>query len=76
MGLSHEHVGSTIPAKINTYMLTRAELLIHLCYETPCIPRGTIIDIENSVFTILSCLEMLSFLITDVVECNIYNMQW
>ena len=36
MGLSHEHVGSTIPAKINTYMLTRAELLIHLCYETPC----------------------------------------
>ena len=36
MGLSHEHVGSTIPAKINTYMLTRAELLITLCYETPC----------------------------------------
>ena len=36
MPLSHEHVGSKIPAKINTYMLTRAELLIHLCYEIPC----------------------------------------
>ena len=36
MSLSHEHVGSKIPAKINTYMLTRAELLIHLCYEIPC----------------------------------------
>ena len=36
MSLSHEHVGSKIPAKINIYMLTRAELLIHLCYEIPC----------------------------------------
>jgi hypothetical protein len=39
MALSHKHVGSKIPAKINTYcMLTRAELLITLCYETPCSP--------------------------------------
>ena len=36
MSLSHEHVGSKIPAKINTFTLTRAELLIHLCYEIPC----------------------------------------
>ena len=36
MSLSHEHVGSKIPAKINTYMLTRAELLFTLCYEIPC----------------------------------------
>ena len=36
MSLSHEHVGSKIPAKINILMLTRAELLIHLCYEIPC----------------------------------------
>ena len=36
MSLSHEHVGSKIPAKINTFMLTRAELLIYLCYEIPC----------------------------------------
>ena len=36
MCLSHEHVGSKLPAKINTYMLTRAELHIHLCYEIPC----------------------------------------
>ena len=37
MLLSYEHVGSKKPAKINTYMLTRAELLITLCYEIPCI---------------------------------------
>ena len=37
MPLSHEHVGSKIPAKIYTYMLTRAELLFNLCYEIPCI---------------------------------------
>ena len=36
MSLSHEHVGSKIPAKINTFMVTRAELLIHLCHEIPC----------------------------------------
>ena len=36
MSLSHEHVGSKIPAKINMFMLTRASLLIHLCYEIPC----------------------------------------
>ena len=33
MALSHGHVGSKIPAKINTNMLTRAELLITLYYE-------------------------------------------
>ena len=36
MSLSHEHVGSKIPAKINTCMLTRAKLLFTLCYEIPC----------------------------------------
>ena len=36
MLLTHEHVGSKKPAKINTYTLTRAELLINLCYQTPC----------------------------------------
>ena len=36
MLLSHEHVGSKIPAKIQIYILTRAELLITLCYEIPC----------------------------------------
>ena len=33
----HPVEASKIPAKINTFMLTRAELLIHLCYEIPCI---------------------------------------
>ena len=37
MPLSHEQVGSKIAAKIQIYMLTRAELLITLCYEIPCI---------------------------------------
>jgi hypothetical protein len=36
MGLSHEHVGPKILAKIKIYLLTRAELLFHLCYEIPC----------------------------------------
>ena len=36
MGLSHEHVGPKILAKIKIYILTRAELLFHLCYEIPC----------------------------------------
>ena len=36
MPFSHEHIGSKIPAKIQIYILTRAELLITLCYEIPC----------------------------------------
>ena len=37
MPLSQEHVGSKIVAKIKIYKLTRAELLLNLCYEIPCI---------------------------------------
>ena len=36
MGISHEHVGPKISAKIKIYILTRAELLCSLCYEIPC----------------------------------------
>ena len=36
MGLTNEHVGPKILAKIKIYVLTRAELLITLCYEIPC----------------------------------------
>ena len=36
MPLSHENVGSKIVAKIKIYILTRAELLLNLCYEIPC----------------------------------------
>ena len=36
MGLTNEHVGPRILAKIKIYVLTRAELLITLCYEIPC----------------------------------------
>ena len=45
MPLTYEHVGSKKPAKINAYMLTRAELLITLCYETPCTYLITLITI-------------------------------
>ena len=44
MCLTNEHVGPKILAKIKICVLTRAELLIHLCYEIPCmtnIPRKT-----------------------------------
>ena len=37
MGLTSENVGSKISAKIIGYVLARAELLITLCYEIPCI---------------------------------------
>ena len=37
MGLTNENVGPKILAKIKVYVLTRAELLLPLCYEIPCI---------------------------------------
>ena len=36
MGLTNEHVGPKILAKIKIYVLTRAELLFQVCYEIPC----------------------------------------
>ena len=54
MSLSHEHVGSKIPAKINTSMLNRAELLITLCYETPCITRKFYYPVKIESATIYS----------------------
>ena len=36
MALTNEHVGPMILAKIKIYVFTRAELLIQVCYETPC----------------------------------------
>ena len=36
MPLTHKHVGSKIVAKFKIYILTRAELLLNLCYEIPC----------------------------------------
>ena len=53
MSLSHEHVGSKIPAKINTFMLTRAELLIHLCYEIPCTYTGSFLKENKIIFRLL-----------------------
>jgi hypothetical protein len=43
MSLSHEHVGPKILGKIQTYVLTRAELLFTLCYEIPCITEQTVL---------------------------------
>ena len=52
MPLTYEHVGSKKPAKINTNMLTRAALLITLCYEIPCkyLRFSTRSTIENVLF--------------------------
>ena len=54
MALSHEHVESKIPAKINTNMLTRAELLITLCYEIPCISKQIEIPIASWLFPLMN----------------------
>ena len=40
MGLTNEHVEPKILAKIQIYVPNRAELLITLCYETPCITKS------------------------------------
>jgi hypothetical protein len=37
MWVSQEHIGPLILKEIQMYILTRAELLFTLCYETPCI---------------------------------------
>ena len=37
MALTNEHAGPMILAKIKIYVFTRAELLIQVCYEIPCI---------------------------------------
>jgi hypothetical protein len=39
MSLSHEQGGQKKSAKIKIFVLNRAELLIHLCYEIPCTPE-------------------------------------
>ena len=56
MPQTYEHVRSEIPAKINTYVLTRAELLITLCYEIPCMIDHTAIlqnvaDVRSDVLS-------------------------
>jgi hypothetical protein len=48
--LSYEHVGSKISAKIKIYIITKAELLITLCYEIPCSRRKIIISKSHKVF--------------------------
>ena len=50
MPLAYEHVGSKKPAKINTYMHTRAELLITLCYEIPCSLKVLLLLNIRSIF--------------------------
>ena len=56
MGLTNEHVGSKIVAKIKIYILTRAELLINLCYEIPCSIGGPMYSRETPFFANLTCV--------------------
>ena len=55
MGLSHEHVGPKILAKIKIYDLTRAELLCSLCYEIP--------SIKDVIFIVIYELEKKMLLV-------------
>ena len=52
MPLSDEHVGPKILAKIKICVLTRAELLITLCYEMPCNSffSAWSLDFKNVIF--------------------------
>ena len=75
MPLTYEHVGSKKPAKINTYMLTRAELLITLCYEIPCnLKQG--IDrkksTDNSYYT-LHMAYLAKICINNLSNCHILS---
>jgi hypothetical protein len=54
MGLTNEHVGPKILAKIKIYVLTRAELLFHLCYEIPCKYLSKLPRLFQPFFTSLS----------------------
>ena len=44
MGLTNEHIGPKILAKIQIYFLTRAKLLFQVCYEIPCSTKIVILD--------------------------------
>ena len=68
MGLSHEHVGPKILAKIKIYVLTRAELLISLCYEIPCITF-------NGNIAGLSCKLAITYIGTYIVRIK-QPFQW
>ena len=50
MGLTNEHVGSKKPAKINAYILARAELPITLCYEIPCSTYYRVTELCNITY--------------------------
>ena len=63
MALSHEHIGYKKLANINTNMLTRAELLITLCYEIPCMKK-IILLFSSSAFS----LSTPTFLLSTSVE--------
>ena len=50
MGLTNEHVGPMILAKIKIYVFRRAEILFQVCYETPCI-KALLFEFGNDIFT-------------------------
>ena len=69
MGLTNEHVGPRILAKIKIYVLTRAELLVTLCYEIPCIIAQmcllcTALSSKQDFFemTLVAAAKLVSFL--------------
>ena len=59
MGLSHGHVGPNILAKIQIYILTKAELLFTLCSEIPCISNRKYTLIKSTFNLIFNLLIFL-----------------
>ena len=84
MGLTNEHVGPKILAKIKIYVLTRAELLFTLCYEIPC-TRSKNPRMEKNIgsfaaFTFIYCLDLthhtvLLFERCQPTSCSTWNKQ-
>ena len=65
MGLTNEHVGPKILAKIKIYVLTRAELLFTVCYEIPCTTDVTLLFLPqlNILISIITNNHIFSKLI-------------
>ena len=64
MRLTPQRVGPTILGKIKIYVLTRAELLIPLCYEIPCIKAKWYTTKQRTVLSahfIAHCLSLTDF---------------
>ena len=70
MALTNEHVGPMILAKIKIYVFTRAELLIQVCYETPCNSNLVFSDLvlPTLIRYVLDLVSLIQFFINSIVQ--------